>query len=188
MKKTVSYILFAVIAIAVIWLGVWYNDQSSAANQAALQQVQQELQGAPSTTPSQAGQTTQSGATSTNTNSQNLTNSPMNELKIKDDVVGTGAAVQNGNTVSVLYTGSLDNGTVFDASSKHGNQPFSFTVGAGQVIQGWDLGLVGMKVGGTRELTIPPTLGYGSQSVSTIPPNSTLHFTIQLLSVSSTQQ
>ena len=111
----------------------------------------------------------------------------MNNLKITDITVGTGAEVKKGDTVNVLYTGSLDNGTVFDASSKHGNQPFTFTVGAGQVIQGWDLGLVGMKVGGKRELVIPPELGYGAQGAGgVIPPNATLHFTIQLLSIAST--
>jgi FKBP-type peptidyl-prolyl cis-trans isomerase len=102
-------------------------------------------------------------------------------------VVGTGAAVQNGDTVSVLYAGSLDDGTVFDASSKHGNQPFSFMVGANpeQVIRGWDLGLVNMKVGGKRKLVIPPELGYGATPPqgSGIPANATLHFTVELLSI-----
>ena len=113
----------------------------------------------------------------------------MQKLTIKDDVVGTGAEAKSGDTVSVLYTGKLDDGTVFDASSLHGNQPFSFSLGAGQVIQGWDLGVVGMKVGGTRELTIPSELAYGANPPTTaIPPNATLHFTVQLLSVSSTQQ
>ena len=161
MKRTISYVLFAVVAVALIWLGSWYDNRSTQ------QSNQQELaQG-------QAAQQEQ--------------NQRMSQLQIKDDVVGTGAAVQTGDTVSVLYTGTLDNGTVFDASSLHGNQPFSFTVGAGQVIQGWDLGLLGMKVGGTRELTIPPDLAYGDQSpAASIPANSTLHFTIQLLGVSST--
>jgi len=108
----------------------------------------------------------------------------MQNLKITDTVVGTGPATKAGDTVNVLYTGTLDNGTVFDASSLHGNQPFTFTLGAGKVIQGWDLGLIGMKVGGTRQLVIPPELAYGSQSPApTIPANSTLHFTVQLLSI-----
>ena len=111
----------------------------------------------------------------------------MNELIKTEDIVGTGAEAQKGDTVSVLYSGSLDDGTVFDASSLHGNQPFSFTVGAsgpGGVIQGWNLGVVGMKVGGKRELMIPPELGYGASGNGPIPPKATLHFTIQLLSVS----
>ena len=110
----------------------------------------------------------------------------MQNFKITDVVVGTGATAQNGDTVSVLYSGSLDDGTVFDASSIHGNQPFSFVLGATAGYRGWDLGVVGMKVGGKRELVIPPELGYGADAPqrSSIPPNATLHFTVQLLSVS----
>ena len=162
MKRTISFILFAVIAVALIWAGVWYDNQSSqATNQATLQQ----------------------GQTAISTQSQ-----LMSELQIKDLVVGTGTTVVSGDTVSVLYTGTLDDGTVFDASSLHGNQPFSFTVGAGTVIKGWDLGLVGMKVGGKRTLVIPSDLGYGPNANGPIPASSTLHFTIQLLSVSSTNE
>jgi FKBP-type peptidyl-prolyl cis-trans isomerase FkpA len=100
-----------------------------------------------------------------------------------DEVVGTGAEATVGSTVSVSYTGTLDNGTVFDSTAKDGGTPFSFQLGAGQVIKGWDTGVVGMKVGGTRKLVIPPSLGYGSQAAGSIPPNSTLTFVIQLLSV-----
>ncbi len=109
----------------------------------------------------------------------------MDGLVIKDDVVGTGTAAAVGDYVTVNYTGTLDNGTVFDSSLKPGRTPFGFLLGAGQVIRGWDEGVLGMKVGGTRELTIPPALGYGSQGAGTvIPPNATLHFTVTLLSVS----
>ena len=111
----------------------------------------------------------------------------MQNFKVTDVVVGAGAEVKNGDTVNVLYTGSLDDGTVFDASSKHGNQPFSFVVGANQVIKGWDIGLVGMKVGGKRDLVIPSELGYGATGAGggVIPPNATLHFTVELLSIGS---
>jgi FKBP-type peptidyl-prolyl cis-trans isomerase len=90
--------------------------------------------------------------------------------------------------VTVNYTGKLDDGTVFDSSLNPGRTPFSFTISdaahQAQVIQGWDQGLRGMAVGGTRELTIPSALGYGSQGAgSVIPPNATLHFTVTLLSV-----
>ncbi len=159
MKKTILVVVFVAVAAGVIGLGAWYSNQISAqSNQSAVDQ----------------------GAAAQETQSQAMQN-----LNIIDTVVGTGTVAEPGDTLSVLYTGKLDNGTVFDASSLHGNQPFSFTLGVQQVIQGWDLGLVGMKVGGTRELTIPPELAYGDQSPSaSIPPNSTLHFTIQLLSVS----
>lgn len=109
----------------------------------------------------------------------------MDGLVIKDDVVGTGAVAALGDTVTVNYTGKLDNGTVFDSSLNPGRTPFSFTIG-GNVIQGWNEGVPGMKVGGTRELTIPPALGYGAQGAgSVIPPNATLHFTVTLLAVTS---
>lgn len=151
-------IIFIILAVGVIAGAMWYNGQS---DQVAQQSVAQE----------QAAAAQQQ---------QQL----MNELTIKDTVVGTGTTAAAGDTLSVLYTGKLDNGTVFDASSLHGNQPFKFVLGAQQVIPGWDLGLVGMKVGGTRDLTIPSDLGYGNRTVGSIPASSTLHFTVKLLAVS----
>lgn len=104
------------------------------------------------------------------------------QLQKTDETVGTGAEAVAGDTVTVNYTGTLENGTVFDSSYSR-NQPFSFKLGAGQVIKGWDEGVVGMKVGGKRKLVIPPSLGYGDQATGSIPANSTLIFQIQLLSV-----
>lgn len=115
----------------------------------------------------------------------NTTNTMENigNLDIKDVVVGTGAEARNGNKVTVHYVGTLENGTKFD-SSKDRNQPFQFTLGIGQVIKGWDLGVAGMKVGGTRELVIPSELGYGPNGYPpVIPPNATLRFTVELLEV-----
>jgi len=109
----------------------------------------------------------------------------MENLKINDIAVGNGAEAKVGNMVTVNYTGTLDNGSKFDSSYDR-NEPFSFTLGAGEVIKGWDLGVAGMKVGGKRELTIPPELGYGESGAgNVIPPNATLHFTVELLNVSS---
>ncbi|MFO0735316.1 MAG: thioredoxin domain-containing protein [Labilithrix sp.] len=105
-------------------------------------------------------------------------------LVIADTQVGTGREVKSGDKVKVHYVGRLLDGTEFDASRKHGNDGFSFKVGAGQVIKGWDQGLVGMKVGGKRKLTIPPDLGYGDRGAgSVIPPKATLVFDIELLSI-----
>ncbi len=105
-------------------------------------------------------------------------------LQIKDLKVGTGAAAKAGSTVSVTYTGSLPNGTVFDSSAKHGGKPISFQLQAGKVIQGWVEGIPGMRVGGERELVIPPALAYGCTSPSSaIPADSTLIFTVNLSSV-----
>jgi len=103
-------------------------------------------------------------------------------LVSQDLVVGTGATAAAGDVVTVNYVGTLTNGTKFDSSYDR-NQPFTFRLGAGQVIAGWDQGVVGMKVGGKRRLTIPPNLGYGSQANGPIPANSTLVFEIELLSI-----
>jgi FKBP-type peptidyl-prolyl cis-trans isomerase FkpA len=104
-------------------------------------------------------------------------------LKMEDLKVGTGALAEAGKTVSVHYTGWLTNGTKFDSSKDQG-QPFSFQVGAGEVIKGWDQGVTGMKVGGARRLTIPPSLGYGSRGAAgVIPPDATLVFDVDLLGV-----
>lgn len=104
-------------------------------------------------------------------------------LQYIDVKAGTGAEAVAGKTVTVHYTGYLINGTKFD-SSVDKNQPFSFPLGAGRVIKGWDEGVAGMKIGGQRRLIIPPQLGYGSQPVGPIPANSQLIFDVQLLAVS----
>ena len=104
-------------------------------------------------------------------------------LQYKDTKVGTGAEAKSGAMVTVHYKGWLDNGEVFDTSRKPDRQAFSFNLGAGQVIPGWEQGVPGMKVGGKRELKIPANLGYGDMEQPTIPANSTLHFEVELLQV-----
>ena len=111
-----------------------------------------------------------------------LDTKPAPEVKIEDTQVGTGAKAEDGMTVKVNYTGTLESGKVFDSS--FGKEPFEFVLGTGQVIPGWDQGLQGMKVGGKRTLTIPSELGYGPQGAGdSIPPNSTLIFEVELLDV-----
>ena len=110
-------------------------------------------------------------------------NNMSGELVIEDLVVGEGAEVKQYDIVNVNYTGKLTNGNVFDSSLNPGRSPLRFTVGAGQVIKGWDDGLIGMKVGGKRKLTIPPSMGYGNRNMGAIPANSTLIFEIDLLSI-----
>lgn len=167
MKQSVTIGIFIVLAVVIIAVGSWYGNKLSEESQQAA--TQQAVAAAQAAAQAQAAM--------------------MQNFKVTDVKVGTGAVAEDGDTVSVLYTGTLDDGTVFDASSLHGNQPFSFVLGQQQVIQGWDLGVVGMKVGGKRDLVIPPGLAYGAQGFGTsVPSNATLHFTVQLVGVSSTVQ
>jgi FKBP-type peptidyl-prolyl cis-trans isomerase len=103
-------------------------------------------------------------------------------LQYIDEAVGSGAQPQKGQTVSVHYTGYLDDGTVFDSSVQRG-QPFEFQIGMGAVIPGWDEGILSMRVGGKRRLIIPPDLGYGAQGNGPIPANARLTFEVELLAV-----
>jgi FKBP-type peptidyl-prolyl cis-trans isomerase FkpA len=120
----------------------------------------------------------------------NTENTSVTQLIRQDDVVGTGTEAQSGRVVTVHYTGWLYDqtrpdrkGNKFD-SSRDRNEPFSFNLGAGEVIRGWDEGVAGMKVGGRRTLTIPPDMGYGARGAGgVIPPNATLLFDVELLEV-----
>ncbi|MDP1624972.1 MAG: FKBP-type peptidyl-prolyl cis-trans isomerase [bacterium] len=116
-------------------------------------------------------------------NQQTMNNiSTIPGLEIYDETVGTGTVASSGNAVTVHYVGILTNGEKFDSSLDRG-QPFTFALGAGQVIRGWDLGVEGMKVGGVRRLVIPANLAYGDRAIGSIPAGSTLIFQVQLLGV-----
>ncbi len=107
-----------------------------------------------------------------------------NGLVIKDLIEGEGKQAQDFNKVVVNYTGKLEDGSIFDSSLNPGREPFSFTLGVGSVIKGWDIGVKGMKVGGKRQLTIPSELGYGDKGAgNVIPPGATLIFEVELLEV-----
>lgn len=103
-------------------------------------------------------------------------------LGIKDIKIGKGKEALKGTQVTVHYVGKLENGTKFDSSRDRGT-PFTFVLGEGQVIQGWDKGVLKMREGGIRKLVIPPSLGYGARNVGPIPANSVLHFEVELLTV-----
>lgn len=103
-------------------------------------------------------------------------------LQTQDLTVGNGNVAKAGDTVTVNYLGTLENGTKFDSSYDR-NQPFTTQIGVGAVIKGWDEGIPGMKIGGKRKLIIPAQLGYGAQSAGTIPPNSVLIFEVELLGI-----
>lgn len=105
-------------------------------------------------------------------------------LMFVDKKMGSGEPVKELNRLTVHYTGKLEDGTTFDSSKNPGREPFRFTIGAGQVIPGWEKGLLGMMVGGQRVLTIPPELAYGEQGAGdVIPPNATLVFEVELLNI-----
>jgi peptidylprolyl isomerase len=131
---------------------------------------------APATTPD-------TPMTENSENSENMVTTDSG-LQYVDLVEGTGAMPQTGQTVQVHYTGTLEDGTKFD-SSRDRNRPFSFRIGVGQVIRGWDEGVASMRVGGRRQLIIPPDLGYGARGAGgVIPPNATLIFDVELLRIS----
>jgi FKBP-type peptidyl-prolyl cis-trans isomerase len=114
-----------------------------------------------------------------------LNNQKMDKQGVQIEILkeGTGTAAKNGDKVSVHYTGTLENGTKFDSSVDRGT-PFEFSLGAGQVIPGWDIGVEGMKIGEKRKLTIPSELAYGSRGAGgVIPPNATLIFEVELLGI-----
>ena len=132
--------------------------------------------------------TTQSAPTGATTNAQTSASPAAGaaqtapKVEMQDSVVGKGAEAVINKAVTVHYTGTLKDGTKFDSSVDR-KEPFTFTLGAGQVIKGWEQGIVGMKVGGKRKLTIPPDLAYGANAVGAIPANSTLIFDVELLEV-----
>lgn len=107
----------------------------------------------------------------------------MNKLKIEDIKTGKGKEVKSGDIISIHYLGTLENGKKFDSSYDRG-EPFETQIGVGYVIQGWDQGVPGMKIGGKRKLTIPSELGYGSREIAgVIPANSTLIFEVELIDI-----
>lgn len=108
----------------------------------------------------------------------------INSMQVTDTVVGTGEEAVAGKVITVHYTGTLTDGTKFDSSVDRG-QPFRFILGAGQVIQGWEQGFAGMKVGGKRSLVIPANMAYGDRAIGAIPAGSTLLFDVELLAVDS---
>ena len=138
----------------------------------------------PTTTAAEAKPAQQPSAAPTPAKPAEPAPDPNAKLEIKDIVVGKGAEAKAGDTVKVHYVGTLTNGEEFDASKKHGTEPFTFELGKGRVIKGWDEGVAGMKEGGKRKLTIPPHLGYGARGAGAkIPPNSTLVFEVELVQV-----
>jgi FKBP-type peptidyl-prolyl cis-trans isomerase len=158
MEKNLATILSVIIlVIAILAIGVYFFNQNTKNQETNMNQQNQD--------------------------EQNNQTSVVQEIKIEIIKEGEGEAVKSGDQITVNYVGTLEDGTVFDSSIERG-QPFPFTVGMNSVIQGWEIGVLGMKVGETRKLTIPPQLAYGERGVSgVIPPNSSLIFEISLLKI-----
>ena len=156
----ISVIIFALVCL----LAFWPKFTQKRAEKAAEAEIEEEI------------------ATVDNNISETEGDSMSSDLLIEDLVEGTGEPVKAGDTISIHYHGTLEDGTVFDSSVER-NEPFVTQIGVGSLIQGWEQGIPGMKIGGKRRLTIPPSLGYGSQAVGSIPANSTLIFEVELLDI-----
>jgi len=179
-------IFFVVIAVAVIGAGLLWH-QSAQAPTVHPESSETALNMSDETSTTNANDTNDE-ANTTNTNNdadmQEQNNNAPTELEIVTNKEGTGTReVKSGDTISVHYTGTLLDGTKFDSSLDRG-EPFEFTIGQGQVIAGWDKGLLGMKVGEKRTLTIPSDMAYGSRGAGNlIPPNAPLKFDVELVSI-----
>ena len=179
MSKNIVPIIIVFVVVLTGTLGVYFvlNQNNQAALNLNLNPTPQ-----PQSQPTTAIITGTEVRTSSSAANMNDFQTTQTGLKIKDIVLGTGKEVKSGDTVTVNYLGTLENGTKFDSSYDR-KTPFTTQIGVGQVIKGWDEGIVGIKVGGKRMLIIPPNLGYGEQAAGSIPPNSTLIFEVEVLDI-----
>lgn len=187
MTDSNKYFILGVFVFVIFFGAIIYSGSEPPAEDIS----QNDISGLPTTFPTAVPDDTIKNSLAEDTNeelsptkipSADTTMTDVDELQIEDITVGTGDEAVAGKKITVNYKGTLTNGTQFDSSYDRGT-PFSFTLGSGQVIEGWDQGFAGMKVGGKRKLIIPPDLGYGAQAVGGIPANSTLIFEVELLGV-----
>jgi FKBP-type peptidyl-prolyl cis-trans isomerase len=197
-QSTAIATVIAVVVVAFFLGGLIYKNesltpalvnQSSGQSQSSQSQTDQSQSALLSTTTTASAGNTSNVSSSTSSVATGVlatSNYPMETtsdgLQIQDISIGTGATAKAGDHVYVNYIGTLTNGTKFDSSYDRG-QPIDFVLGVGTVIPGWDQGLLGMKVGGKRQLVIPPSLAYGNQAVGLIPANSTLVFQVELVKI-----
>lgn len=174
-KYSIGIILAVAVASLVWWLGRTPATPPVPEDTAPPQAISE---------PSDQKPTTIEGTKQQQATAEQTTNQPINtKMKIETTKQGSGPQIANGQTAEVNYVGKLTDGTTFDASKPRG-ETFSFKLGAGQVIKGWDQGVLGMKVGEVRMLTIPSELAYGAQGAGgVIPPNATLIFEVELVSI-----
>lgn len=181
MLRNATPLIIVLVVIAVGVGGIFYLSNSNPPTQSSLDTNQVVL---PTVAPTSAIISPQPAEANDATVGANMDNyvTTADGLKYLDEVQGAGQEVKTGDTVTVNYVGTLVNGVKFDSSYDR-NTPFTTQIGVGQVIRGWDEGIVGMRVGGKRKLIVPADLGYGAQAVGSIPANSTLIFQVELLSV-----
>jgi peptidylprolyl isomerase len=169
MEKNILLIIIAIVAI----VGFYFLLQNSQNNENENQEINSN---------ENSEQQEANSETENKEESEEEVKNENQKLEIEVLKEGTGEEAKNNDKVTVHYTGTLENGTKFDSSLDRGD-PFVFTLGVGDVIKGWDQGVLGMKIGEKRKLTIPSELGYGPRDVGLIPPNSTLIFEVELLEI-----
>lgn len=179
--------LIVVIGIIVL-IAVWLQKTPTSPVEPVVSPVTTTTQTPPantaSTTPAQSTAPATPSSSTAKLGQKIISTKTINGMKIEVTKEGTGLPITNGQTAEMLYTGTLADGTVFDSTANRGNQTFSFSLGSGQVIKGWDQGIVGMKVGEQRTLTIPPELAYGAAGhPPVIPQNATLIFEVTLVGI-----
>ncbi|MDP3956765.1 MAG: FKBP-type peptidyl-prolyl cis-trans isomerase [bacterium] len=175
-------LLGAGVVVAALFYGAYYFENHTDLSKYSAKFADNNIPENSTTTQAEASTSTDIGSLF-DKNPMASTTTPQGSLKIEDEKVGTGVEAKAGDSITVNYLGTILDGTKFDSSYDRGT-PFTLTLGAGQVIKGWDQGLLGMKVGGKRKLTIPSDLAYGAQSPSpAIPANSTLVFEVELLKI-----
>ncbi|MES2224702.1 MAG: FKBP-type peptidyl-prolyl cis-trans isomerase [Patescibacteria group bacterium] len=182
--KSIIGIIAVVIIIGIIGAWLWKAPERA---EAPIDNTQSAVTNAPSETPVSTS-ATPAATTPTTPPASNgarvISTNTVNGMKIEVTKEGTGPVIVNGQTAVMLYTGKLTDGSVFDATSKRNNTPLEFVLGSGMVIQGWDQGILGMKVGEQRTLTIPPQLAYGAEGrPPVIPQNATLVFNVTLVGI-----
>jgi peptidylprolyl isomerase len=176
-------IVIGIIVLIVVWLRKTPPSPDQPVAPAVTQTTDANTTAAATPTTAPVASTT-AAASTTAPQAKIISTKTVGDMKIEITKEGTGPAITNGQTASMLYTGKLADGTVFDSTASRGNQPFSFTLGAGQVISGWDQGIVGMKVGEERTLIIPADMAYGANGYPpVIPANATLTFDVTLVGI-----
>lgn len=185
-KSIIGLIIVIIIIGLIIWLAKIPKSpaEPSAPAQNTATNTTTPVQDTSTGTATVSGGSAPAASASATANQGIISTKMIGDMKVEITKEGTGEGIKSGQTAVMLYTGKLADGSVFDSTAKHGNQPFSFSLGAGQVIKGWDQGIVGMKVGEERTLIIPADMAYGANGYPpVIPANATLTFDVTLVAI-----